>query len=83
MAAQPSSDFGVGIKYQYRAAYFADVIERRGGIDLEAELNYIPEFSSWNLNPDAAPVLYEHPVSATRQKHGSRICFGSGGQWPV
>ncbi len=38
MAAQLSSDFGVGIKYQYRAAYFADVIERRGGIDLEVEL---------------------------------------------
>ena len=38
MASQPSSDFGVGIEHQYRAAYFADVIERRGGVDLEVEL---------------------------------------------
>jgi hypothetical protein len=30
----------VGIKYQYRAAYFADVIERRGGIDLEVETTF-------------------------------------------
>jgi len=38
MASQPSSDLGVGIEYEDRAAYFVDVIEGRGGIDLEVEL---------------------------------------------
>ena len=37
MASQPSSDLGVGIEYQYRAAYFVDVVERRSGIGLEVE----------------------------------------------
>lgn len=38
MASQPSSDLGVGIEYQDRAAYFVDVIECRSGIGLEVEL---------------------------------------------
>lgn len=38
MATQPSSDLGVGIEYQDRAAYLVDVVERRGWVGLEVEL---------------------------------------------
>ena len=38
MALQPSSDLGMGIEYQDRAAYFVDVVERRSGIGPEVEL---------------------------------------------
>ena len=38
MTSYPSSDLGVGIEHQHRAAYFVDVVERRSGIGLEVEL---------------------------------------------
>lgn len=37
MTSYPSSDLGVGIEHQHRAAYFVDVVERRSGIGLEVE----------------------------------------------
>lgn len=38
MASKPSTDLGVGIEHQYRAAYLVDVVERGSAIGLEVEL---------------------------------------------
>lgn len=52
MAVQPSSDLGVGIEYQDRAAYLVDVIECRSGIgpgvELEDPFKIVERFSREN-----------------------------------